>query len=216
MSVSDIAALRSPVHETQSESWMVSTQGPISIAPWESWASLAARISVVPSHGQVRGMFVRQARAWLPATASARYLPFANYSMREYMETLLKAAARRYPRESPGSALVHLGLDVYPTFASSLVGGTIFGIANNVFQKIVELSPKAYPLTLTPGAVTVLRSEAASARVELRDVWVFPEFFHAGVWLGAMQTCRMQGTIKVTRRSPCDVDFDLQWTPSLN
>jgi len=218
MPVNDISSLRGGAPGAHHESWVVSTHAPRATGSSENWSSLAARIEAVPVRGTIRGMFVRQARAWLPGTESARYLPFANYSLREYMETLLKAAERRHPREKPTDALIQLGLDVYPVFASSLVGSTIFGIAvaTNAFHHVVQLAPRAYPVTLTPGHINVVRCDAASALVELRDIWVFPEFFHAGIWLGAMKACGVHGAIEIVRRSPCDVDFQLRWGSDFN
>jgi uncharacterized protein (TIGR02265 family) len=219
MARSDISELRGTRHNVTEPSWVASTQG----SPWtnssEDWASLSARIEAVPARGTIRGMFMRQASAWMPGGPASRYLPFANYSLRDYMQWLLRAAAARFPRERAADALVQLGREVYPLFASSLVGGAIFGIAshaNNPFRHAVELSTKAYPVTLSPGHVNVVRCDAASAFVELRDVWVFPEFFHTGIWLGAMALCKAQGTIAVTRRSACDVDFRIEWRPGLN
>jgi hypothetical protein len=84
-------------------------------------------------------------------------------------------------------------------------------MANNAYRHVAELSPRAYPITLSPGRVQVSQSSEASASVELRDVWVFPEFFHAGIWLGAMTVCRTHGTISVTPRSACDVEFKTAW-----
>jgi uncharacterized protein (TIGR02265 family) len=178
--------------------------------------TLGARLAQVPAKATIRGMFMRQACAWVPSTASTRYLPFSTYPLAAYMATLMKAAATRYPSEAPADALVALGLEVYPLFASSLVGSTIFGIANNAFRHVVELSPRAYPITISPAHVNVLRCESGFAQVELRRVWPFPEFFHAGIWLGAMNACKVQGTITVIRRSECDADFSVEWSSKLS
>lgn len=216
MARSDISSPLSSARASAEVSFTVSSDGAVEIDSKEDWSTLTARIASVPDRGTIRGMFMRQAHAWLPGSNPSRYLPFSNYSLREYMETLLKAAARRFPRARPAEALVQLGREVYPLFASSLAGGAIFGIANNTYRHVVELSPRAYPITLSPGRAEVSQSSEDSANVALRDVWVFPEFFHAGIWLGAMTVCRTHGTISVVPRSVCDVEFKILWKTGLN
>lgn len=216
MTIRNISDAHKSPQSPTGPSWVLSTKSNVDTQSSDDWSAIGARMADVPSRATIRGMFMRQACAWIPGANAARYQPFANYSLRDYMGILLEAAANRYPYESPSDALVRLGFEVYPLFASSLVGGVIFGIANNACRHVVELSPKAYPVTLSPGHVNVVRCDSSSAIVELRDVWAFPELFHAGIWLGAMKVCRAEGTLAVTRHSPCDADFALQWRARVN
>jgi hypothetical protein len=57
----------------------------------------------------------------------------------------------------------------------------------------------------------LVRAAKGEALVRLRDVWVFPEIFHCGIWLGAMDACDARGSIEVTSHSPCDADFMMRW-----
>jgi uncharacterized protein (TIGR02265 family) len=100
---------------------------------------------------------------------------------------------------------------VYTTFASSLAGMAIFGIAQLDLRRAIELSPRAYEVTLRPGRVDVLHAGPREARVQLRGVWALPDIFHAGIWLGGMDACKASGSISITRHSLCDVDFNVSW-----
>lgn len=182
----------------------------------DSWDDLAARIEDVPRHAEIRGMFLSEVLRLEPSLQSprARYIPFSMYPVHEYMELLLTAAQTREPNKSPGGALLALGLGVYSLFASSLTGLAIFSIAQNNFARVSELSSKAYGITLKPGRATAVSVEPNEALIQLRDVWVFPDIFHCGIWLGAMQASNARGTIDVIRHSLCDVDFRVRWQQS--
>ncbi len=183
-----------------------------SIDATDDWNKLEKRISYVPEDAVIRGMFPRELTRYVsPLAQRARYLPFSTYPMREYLELILLAARARYPTASAANAVLKLGLGVYSVFASSLAGIALFSIAQVNFQRLVELSPKAYDITLKPGEVRVVRSSSHDAEVEFRQVWAFPEIFHVGIWLGGMQSCGLVGTAKIMRRSPCDADVLFEW-----
>jgi uncharacterized protein (TIGR02265 family) len=129
----------------------------------------------------------------------------------EYMDLLLRIARARSASKSAATALLELGFGVYSQFASSIAGTALFSVAQLDFKRICELSPKAYSITLKPGRTEVIRASTNEAVVRLRDVWVYPDIFHAGIWLGAMDACRVSGTIEVKRRSLNDAEFHMQW-----
>lgn len=184
------------------------------IAASDSWDELKARIAFTPEHATVRGMFLSEVNRAVPVMRQrhGRYIPFKNYPMREYQELLLEAAQEKFRRDSPANALLQLGLDVYPLFAGSVIGTAIFSVANYDFQRVAELSPKAYATSLEPGRVEVTHSAPGEVHCKLRDVWPFPDIFHAGIWLGAMRVCKVHGAVKVTRLSLCDVDLVARFT----
>jgi uncharacterized protein (TIGR02265 family) len=177
----------------------------------ESWDTLAERIPDVPASAMIRGMFPRQLVKQLPSASSARYLPFTLYPVREYMELVLRCARALHPRETPANAVLRLGTHVYPLFASSMAGTAIFAVAQIDFRKVCELAPKAYDITLKPGKLACVNSSDTEATLELRQVWPFPDLFHAGIWIGAMDVCGVSGTIQVRRHSSSSVDFNLKW-----
>jgi uncharacterized protein (TIGR02265 family) len=179
------------------------------------WEDLAARIDLTPPDAKIRGMFLREAiRLGGRAAANERnYVPFSLYPVRDYMALLLRIAIAKSPSKSAANALLDLGLGVYPLFASSMTGVAIFAVAHVDFRRVCELCPKAYNVTLKPASATTVHATNSEAIVQLRKVWIFPEIFHAGIWIGAMHTTKVKGSIEITQHSPCDVDLHMRWTP---
>jgi uncharacterized protein (TIGR02265 family) len=185
-----------------------------SITAQQDWSDLQARIDATPREAQIRGLFLREVLSVAGpriAAAERRYLPFSLYPARDYMDLLLRVARLKYPGHPASKALFELGWGVYSVFASSLAGTAIFSVVNVDYSRICQLSPRAYQVTLSPGTARCVYANEGEAMVELRSVWVFPEIFHAGIWLGAMEATRVTGTIELTSHSPCDVDFKLRW-----
>jgi uncharacterized protein (TIGR02265 family) len=193
---------------------VVASSADHSITTNADWDDLQARIDATPPDAQIRGLFLRDAiRMAGPriAMAERRYLPFSLYPAREYMDLLLRVARAKYPSRSASNALLELGWGVYPLFASSLAGTAIFSVVTVDYARICQLSAKAYQVTLSPGIARCVQATEGEALVELRKVWVFPEIFHAGIWLGAMDATKVTGSIEMTVHSPCDVDYRLRW-----
>jgi uncharacterized protein (TIGR02265 family) len=182
----------------------------------DTWDDFAARVEAAPGWAEIRGMFLREVLRLEPRVPSPRpnYVAFSLYPVREYMQLLLDTARIKYPDKTPANALLELGLGVYSLFARSMSGIAIFSVAGSNFSRICELSSKAYSITLKPGDARLAESQPGYALVQLRDVWPFPESFHCGVWLGAMQACNVRGTIEVSRIGPSDVDFGIKWQKS--
>jgi uncharacterized protein (TIGR02265 family) len=187
---------------------------PQSIDALDDWELLRTRLAATPEDAVIRGLFPSEIIRLVPEVTSPRkrYVPFSNYPMREYLDLILQAARLKYPNMTAGNAVLRLGTHVYTSFANSLAGMAIFSIAQLDFRRSVELSPKAYEVTLKPGKVNLIHLGPLSAKIELRNVWAFPDIFHAGVWLGGMAAYKVAGSIGITRHSLCDVDFEMQWS----
>jgi uncharacterized protein (TIGR02265 family) len=174
---------------------------------------MRARIAATPASAAIRGLFPAEIVKLVPEVSAPRalYVPFSNYPMHEYLDLILQAARLAYPNMTAGNAVLRLGTHVYTTFASSLAGMAIFSVAGVDFRRAIEVSPKAYEVTLKPGRINVIHAGPRAGRIELRNVWAFPDIFHAGIWLGGMAACKVAGSIGITRHSLSDVDFDMQW-----
>jgi len=188
---------------------------PRTIDAADDWPDLAARIDAAPEDAKVRGMFLSEGLRLAPKSVKSNvrthYVPFSLYPVREYMQLLLQIARARYHSKPAASALLELGFGVYSQFASSIAGAAIFATVEQDFRRVCELSPKAYSVTLKPGGTEVVYAAPNDAVVKLRDVWVYPDIFHAGIWLGAMDACGVSGSIEVRRHSLSDVDFHMHW-----
>ena len=183
-----------------------------SIDAADTWETLDERITRIPMQAKVRGMFFRAlTRHQRAPRTDGHYLPFNSYPMRDYAAKLLATARSVHPRLSPGDALFKLGLEVFCVFSSSLVGSALFSVADHDFRRVLELAPKAYALSMSPGDVVVTDLVSGRAKVQLRNLWLFPDIFQAGVFLGAMKANRVEGTALITRHSLADVDLELAW-----
>src|SRR5579872_1878940 len=191
---------------------LFATTDDLHIESSETWESLAQRIETVPTEAKVRGMFLSEVHRLVPrlVTSRPRYVPFTLYPVREYMQLLVRAARARHPSKPAASALLELAFGVYGLFASSLAGTAIMAAAGSDFLRVCKAGPKAYAVTLSPGEIRLGELSANEATIRLRDVWVFPEIFHTGIWLGAMRACKQRGSIEVTQVSLCDVDYHMR------
>lgn len=178
----------------------------------ETWESLDERILRMPPQAKVRGMFFRAlSRQQRAQRSEENYLPFNSYPMREYAAKLLQTARSAHPRLSPATAVFKVGLDAFCVFASSLVGSALFSVADHDFRRVLELAPKAYALSMSPCDVTVTDLVSGRARVQFRNLWLFPDIFQPGVIFGAMKANRAEGTALVSPHSLADVDIELTW-----
>jgi uncharacterized protein (TIGR02265 family) len=176
-----------------------------------TWDELRQRAAAAPADALVRGLFLSEIARLSAGVTPAPFVPFGQYSVREYMQLLVDTAHGLYPNDKPTRALFELGLGVYATFASTLAGLALFSATGSDFGRTVELGSRAYAMTLRPGEAHVVRSGPGFAEVQLRRVWAFPEILHCGIWLGAMRACNARGSIQVTALSDCDSDFSLSW-----
>lgn len=180
----------------------------------DPWQEYVARIAEAPENGTVRGLYfneIMRLAPWLRSTARQRYVPFSKYPIRAFMQLLVDAGRQGHPSKTPHEALRLLGLTTYSTFASSMAGVSLLSSVSIDLERILELTPHIYPLTLEPARIEIAHRVPGEAIVQLRDVWTFPESYHVGVWLGAMNILGVEGTIDVIRHGWCNVDFHLRW-----
>ena len=157
----------------------------------------------------IRGVL---ANAGVPAIDFRSYVPFASYPIRDYMRLIAESAAALHPELPLRDAMRRLGLHVYPTFASTMVGRAIFSVAGRDFAKVANLARRAYDVSVAPGEVSTELLAPKHVRVTLNDLWPFPDAYQLGVWEGAMRVCDADGEILVRVRSESEVDYDIRWT----
>jgi uncharacterized protein (TIGR02265 family) len=64
---------------------------------------------------------------------------------------------------------------------------------------------------MSPGVMSLVERGERRARVELRQIWPFPDAYQVGVFEGALQAIDLAGEVQVRVLSPCDVDFEVTW-----
>lgn len=163
----------------------------------------------------VRGMFLQLLVDAIGPTNMAkrpmkRYSAFKNYPLREYVE-LLAFASAHMRKKAAADCVRRLGWRVYPNYAKTITGTAIFAVAGHDFHRMIEVSPTAYQVSLSPAEIRVVTLEAQYALIELRNLYNIPDFHQVGIWEGAMQTCGVQGQIKTEAIDFGAVNFEIHW-----
>jgi uncharacterized protein (TIGR02265 family) len=182
---------------------------------WSKPVDFSARVAAIPEGAVIRGMFLTV--LWDALTLelngklrARRYVAFKNYPMREYVE-LLGFATEQARSNRPADYMRRLGRLIYPNYVKTISGSAIFAVAGHDFGRVIEASPTAYKVGLSPASIVVRRIERNHAQVELRNVYNLPEFHQVGIWEGAMKVCGVSGTIKTRVIDFGAADFDVHW-----
>jgi uncharacterized protein (TIGR02265 family) len=173
-----------------------------------------ARIAETPLTATVKGMFVeplaRSARQ-AGVACEARYLPFREYPLRDFMRLLASCAQTHHPTVPTREAFRQLGRDAFPALMGSVAGRVIFTFAHGNARGALRLAPEGYKHSLSHCSVRTRLSTPEQVVLELRDVWNFPECYHVGVIEGGCMAFGPQPKVKTRVLSPCSVDMLIRW-----
>lgn len=184
--------------------------------PFDARAPFNARHYVAECHNDdhTRAMFydlIRRAyeRRDVPAPDFPR-IPFSKAERRTYNAALIQSCEVLFPEIPLGLALFDLGRDLYPHFASTMVGKAIFSVAGRDFPSIVRLAPRAYTVCNGYGTIEVLEASPGKVVARFEDVWD-PLPFTCGIWQGGLDVCDLEAkTFELDVRGP--VSYDLRIT----
>jgi uncharacterized protein (TIGR02265 family) len=180
----------------------------------QSPIDVEARIAETPLAATAKGMFFEQfarlaRKSGLPC--EARYVPFRDYSLRDFMRLLADYARKRFPDASPREGLRRAGWEAYPALMNSVVGRVLFTFARGDAQAALRLAPQAYKYSLSDCAVTTRISTSQQMLLEFRDVWNFPDCYQVGVIEGGCRAFGVTPRILTRVLSPCNVDMLIRW-----
>jgi uncharacterized protein (TIGR02265 family) len=197
---------------------MIRPDDGFALPDWQAPLDAERLIALVPEDGRVKGLFcqdlVARAGAQGPLLgARPKYQAFIDYPLREWMGLAVAFAQRVHPRETLRSGLRLVGRGAFPLLSSTLLGKTIFGLAGRDFGAVLEVASRGYAVSMTPGNVTVVERGEGRARVELRQIWTFPDAYQIGVFEGALSALGLTGDVQIRLISPCDADFAVRWGP---
>lgn len=173
----------------------------------------------VPSNAYCKGMFfhdvLRAVRNVDPEAADGlgrrRYVPFKDYPLREHMELTSKAVRRLYPGVPTREAMRRLGWLAYPAFVHSMVGRIVFGVLGQDLDKIFEVGPKSFEVSLTRGRATSERLGERHWRYDFADIFGFLDTYYVGVIEGPIRHHGRIPNVRIHLSTPSDGVMDIQW-----
>ena len=180
----------------------------------QSPLDVEARLSQTPTSSTTKGMFLEQlgrAARTSGVPCEARYVPFREYPLQDFMRLLNDCARARFPKLPVREAFRRVGWDAFPTLMNSVAGKVIFSFARADAHGVLRLAPQGYKQSLSHCTVALRVSSPGQVVLEYRDVWNFPECYHVGVVEGACRAFGSEARVRVRVLSPCNVDMLVRW-----
>lgn len=169
----------------------------VAFEPFDAHADFDARsyVAQCPNDDYTRAMFYDLiSRAYARAGKSAPdfpKIPFAKVERRAYNAALFQACEELSPDTPLASALFELGRDLYPHFATTMIGKAIFSVAGRDYPAMARLAPRAYSICNGRGVLDILRAQPGLVHVSFDDVWD-PLPFTCGIWRGGLDVCGIE------------------------
>lgn len=116
------------------------------------------------------------------------WIPFKKYPRTQYAAALFDAA-EKIDDEIPRGLFI-IGNFLYPEFASSVIGKTIFGFAGNSFGAMCSLAPRAYAAASNIGRMEVNSVGSGHAHLSWSDIYN-PIPHTVGIVQGAMDVANV-------------------------
>ncbi|MFW6067924.1 MAG: DUF2378 family protein [Myxococcota bacterium] len=150
-------------------------------------------------------------RDLLPQMGRRRYVAFKDYPLREHMELTARMVRRLYPSLPTREGMRRLGWLAYPTFAESMVGRVVFGVLGKDLDRIYEVGPRAFEVSLTRGRAVARRMGTAHWRYELEDIFGYLDTYYVGVMEGPIRHNGHVPDVRIHLTSPSDGVMDIRW-----
>lgn len=175
---------------------------------------IEARIAETPGTATAKGMFfeplARSGRQWAIA-CEARYVPFRDYPLRDYMRLTVAYGRKRYPDVPIREAVRRVGWEAFPAFMSSVAGRVIYTFAGGDVRAALRLAPEAYRHSIKPGSVISRLNAQSQAVLEYRDVWNLADSYQVGVIEGGCRAFGAEARILVRVHSSASLDMIVRW-----
>jgi uncharacterized protein (TIGR02265 family) len=177
----------------------------------------------VPPDAHCKGMFfhdvlraVRRAspdaeRRLVPHLGRRRYVAFMDYPLREHMELTAEAVKLLFPGVPSREGMRRLGWLAYPTFVESMVGRVVFGVLGHDLDRIFEVGPRSFEVSLTRGRARASRLGDNHWRYELTDFFGYLDTYYVGVIEGPIRHHNLTPDVRIRLTSPSDGVMDIRW-----
>lgn len=147
----------------------------------------------------------------VPLMGRRRYVAFKDYPLREHMELTAEAVKLLYPGLPTREAMRRLGWLAYPTFAESMVGRVVFGVLGRDLDKIFEVGPKSFEVSVTRGRAVAHLMGERHWRYELTDVFGYLDTYYVGVLEGPIRHHGFTPDVRIHATSLSDALLDVRW-----
>lgn len=147
----------------------------------------------------------------VPHMGQRRYVRFKDYPLREHMELTAEAVKLLYPQLPSREGMRRLGWLAYPTFADSMVGRIVFGVLGKDLDRIFEVGPKSFEVSMTRGRAVARRLGEAHWRYELKEVFGYLDSYYVGVLEGPIRHHGLVPDVRIHPASISDAVLDIRW-----
>jgi uncharacterized protein (TIGR02265 family) len=184
---------------------------------------LSVYLANTPEDATVKGLFFQDVIKFVqlakrPMAAerlpqlSRRYVPFRDYPLREHMELTTQVARFLYADVPIREGLRRLGWLVFPGFAESLVGKVIFTIFGDNLDRVYELGPRSFPVSMSHGRAATERVGERHWRISFREIYGFLDCYYIGVIEGPIRRLKKTADVRLDAQSLSDGLMDVRWT----
>jgi uncharacterized protein (TIGR02265 family) len=184
---------------------------------------LSAYLANTPLDATCKGLFFQDVlkavrSAQRPVSAARlpqlerRYLAFSDYPLREHMELTTQVASILYPDVPMREGLRRLGWLVFPGFADSLVGKVIFTIFGHELDRVYELGPRSFPVSMSRGRAETQRVGDGHWRVTFREIFGFLDCYYVGVLEGPIRRTGKKADVRLRADTLSDGVMDVRWS----
>ena len=175
---------------------------------------IEARIAETPETATAKGMFfeplARSGRQWA-IPCEARYVPFRDYPMRDYIRLLAAYGRKRHPDVPLREAMRRVGWEAFPALMSSVAGRVLYTFAGRDVRAALRLAPEAYKHSIKPGSVVSRLNTPSQVLLEYRDVWNLAECYQVGVIEGGCRAFGAEARVLVRAHSSASLDMLIRW-----
>jgi Protein of unknown function (DUF2378) len=180
----------------------------------------AALIQAIPEGYVVKGLFFGRHVQTLGADFDAlcseleeaprfgRYMPFIDYSRRDYVRIMIAAARKAFPAQALREGIRRLGRQDFAVFAESTWGKVSLAVATYIKSFLLAVPP--IYMKIAPGKWVVSAEELDTATVRMKFSPIYGAWeYQLGQIEGAVIAMKSRPTIGVQEVSPGTFQFDV-------
>lgn len=180
------------------------------------------RLASLSDANKVKGMFFASAMKRLGAGFEAvrpslaepprfgSYIPFANYSQRDYGRVLIATARKAYPDKPLSEGIRLLGRDSFSTFATSRVGRFFVSVSAEPIE-LLEKIPSVLSAIANNLQVTFERPGDNHAVIRAKGNSGWSDCTYLGILEGLLLHYGKEPLIEVEVSEDLAASFDLRW-----